>query len=102
VAFSAASSTLRLLLNRQDAPLGPWLVGRGPVDDALQAFSGAPGGPPSHPWEAGLPFPSGYASVFRQLQVDAPPPFTFPFPPRAPRVVGRNTHKVLMSLFVSQ
>ena len=76
MASSAASSTLRLLLNGQDAPLGPWVVGRGPLDDALEAFAGAPGGPQCHPWEAGLPSSSGYG-VSRHLQGEQQP---FPQP----------------------
>ena len=48
------SSALRHLLNPQDAVLGPWLPGRDPLEDALAAFAGAPGGPPLHPWQAGL------------------------------------------------
>ena len=47
-------STLQQLLNSQDAALGPWVPGRDPLEDALSAFAGAPGGPPSHPWMAGL------------------------------------------------
>ncbi len=47
-------STLRQLLNSQDAALGPWVPGRDPLEDALAAFAGAPGGPPAHPWMAGL------------------------------------------------
>ena len=65
VAYSAASSTLRMLLNRQDAPLGPWVAGRGPLEDALQAFAGTPGGPSQPPWEAGLPSSAGYAGVLQ-------------------------------------
>ena len=63
IALQAASATLRMLLNRQDAVLGPWMAGRGPLDDALQAFAGAPGGPSHHPWEAGLPISAGYAGT---------------------------------------
>ncbi|KAK9820084.1 hypothetical protein WJX72_005985 [[Myrmecia] bisecta] len=59
-ASAVASSTLRQLLNKQDAVLGPWVPGRDPLEDALQAFAGAPGGPPHHPWEAGLGFSAGY------------------------------------------
>ncbi len=77
MAHSAATSTLRLLLNRQDAPLGPWVVGRGPLDDALEAFAGAPGGPHQHPWEAGLPSSAGYAVATRHLQAEHEP---FPQP----------------------
>ena len=69
----AATSTLRLLLNRQDAPLGPWVVGRGPLDDALEAFAGAPGGPHQHPWEAGLPSSAGYAGATRHLLTEHEP-----------------------------
>ena len=47
-------STLQQLLNSQDAALGPWVPGRDPLEDALSAFAGAPGGPPAHPWMAGL------------------------------------------------
>ena len=47
-------STLRQLLNSQDAALGPWVPGRDPLEDALAAFAGAPGGAPLHPWMAGL------------------------------------------------
>lgn len=47
-------STLRQLLNSQDAALGPWVPGRDPLEDALSAFAGAPGGPSAHPWMAGL------------------------------------------------
>ena len=56
-----------MLLNRQDAPLGPWVAGRGPLEDALQAFAGTPGGPSQPPWEAGLPSSAGYAGI---LQLD--------------------------------
>ncbi|KAK9798183.1 hypothetical protein WJX73_010462 [Symbiochloris irregularis] len=50
----AATSTLQGLLNRQDAALGPWVAARDPLEDALQAFSGAPGGPLQRSWQAGL------------------------------------------------
>lgn len=59
MASSVASSALRQLLNRQDAVLGPWAPGRDPLEDALQAFAGLPGGPGLHPWEAGLSFDAG-------------------------------------------
>ena len=39
--------------------VGPLLPGRDPLEDALFAFAGAPGGPPMHAWEAGLPPRSG-------------------------------------------
>lgn len=39
--------------------LGPLLPGRDPLEDALTAFAGAPGGPIMHAWEAGLPPRSG-------------------------------------------
>ena len=62
-AAAAAGGTLRMLLNRQDAPLGPWVAGRGPLEDALQAFAGAPGAPPCHPWQAGLPVAAGHPGM---------------------------------------
>lgn len=74
VAYSAAHSTLRLLLNKQDAPLGPWVVGRGPLDDALEGFAGSPGGPHHHPWEAGFPPSSGYTGAIQQKAEHEPFP----------------------------
>lgn len=52
-------------------------MGRGPLDDALEAFAGAPGGPHQHPWEAGLPSSTGYAGGTRHLQPEHEP---FPQP----------------------
>eukprot|EP00884_Botryococcus_braunii_P001693 jgi/Botrbrau1/11524/Bobra.0393s0003.2 len=63
MASSVASSALRQLLNKQDAVLGPWAPGRDPVEDALQAFAGLPGGPRFHPWEAGLSYNAGVGST---------------------------------------
>jgi hypothetical protein len=55
-AVAVASSALRGQLHGQDAVLGPWVPGSDPLEDSLNAFSGAPGGPTHHPWEAGLGF----------------------------------------------
>ena len=57
--MSPASGALRQLLHPQDAVLGPWVPGRDLLEDELVAFSGAPGGPASHPWQAGLLAGSG-------------------------------------------
>ena len=62
-ATSAATNTLRQLLNKSDAALGPWQVGTSPLEESLQTFYGAPGGPMYHPWEAGLPFSIGYTGT---------------------------------------
>ncbi|CAL8466413.1 g5949 [Coccomyxa elongata] len=59
-AQSVAASALQQVLNHQDDVLGPWAPGRDPLEDALAAFAGAPGGPVHHPWEAGLPYSAGY------------------------------------------
>ena len=61
MASSAATSALRQLLNKSDSNLGPWRVGKAPLEDSLQSFNGAPGGPMYHPWEGGLPFSLGYS-----------------------------------------
>ena len=53
------------------------MVGRGPLDDALEAFAGAPGGPHHHPWEAGLPVSSGVKGGSRHLHAEHEP---FPQP----------------------
>ena len=51
---ATASAALLRQLAGQDAVLGPSVPGRDPLEDALAGFAGAPGGPPLHPWEAGL------------------------------------------------
>jgi hypothetical protein len=51
---ATASAALLRQLAGQDAVLGPNVPGRDPLEDALAGFAGAPGGPPLHPWEAGL------------------------------------------------
>lgn len=61
-AEAVANSALQALLNKQDAVLGPWIPGEDPLEDALQAFAGAPGGPCPHPWEAGQGLNSGAVS----------------------------------------
>jgi hypothetical protein len=52
--MATASAALLRQLAAQDAVLGPSVPGRDPLEDALAAFAGAPGGPPLHPWEAGM------------------------------------------------
>lgn len=52
--MATASAALLRQLAGQDAVLGPNVPGRDPLEDALAGFAGAPGGPPLHPWEAGL------------------------------------------------
>lgn len=57
--MATASAALLRQLAAQDAVLGPNVPGRDPLEDALAAFAGAPGGPLLHPWEAGLASKSG-------------------------------------------
>lgn len=63
--MATASAALLRQLAAQDAVLGPNTPGRDPLEDALASFAGAPGGPPLHPWEAGLAPRSGPGALSR-------------------------------------
>lgn len=54
-------SALRRWLNASDALLGPWQMGRDPLERALYSFEGVVGGPHVHPWQAGSRTGIGYA-----------------------------------------
>ncbi len=54
-------SSLRRWLNAEDALLGPWQMGRDPLERALYSFEGVVGGPAVHPWQAGSRAGIGYA-----------------------------------------
>ncbi|KAL4431040.1 hypothetical protein ABPG75_006296 [Micractinium tetrahymenae] len=54
-------SALRRWLNPGDALLGPWQMGRDPLERAMYSFEGVVGGPAVHPWQAGSRVGIGYA-----------------------------------------
>ncbi|KAL4425068.1 hypothetical protein ABPG77_010382 [Micractinium sp. CCAP 211/92] len=54
-------SSLRRWLNPEDSLLGPWQMGRDPLERALYRFEGVVGGPAVHPWQAGSRPGIGYA-----------------------------------------
>ncbi|KAG2435720.1 hypothetical protein HXX76_006917 [Chlamydomonas incerta] len=49
-ADALTNCALRGLLSADDAPLGPWPLGRDPLDDALRAYTGSRGAPHLPPW----------------------------------------------------
>jgi len=54
-------SALRRWLHAEDALLGPWQMGRDPLERALYSFEGVSGGPAIQPWQAGSRAGIGYA-----------------------------------------
>ena len=60
-AAAIANTAVQSFLNSQDSVLVPSRQGQDPLEDQLEAFAGAAGGPPHHPWEAGLALAAGYA-----------------------------------------
>ncbi|KAF8072444.1 hypothetical protein HT031_000103 [Scenedesmus sp. PABB004] len=66
-AASVAASSLKHVLNSQDALLGPWLPGRDMLEDELRTFVGERGGPQQHPWEVGAAFTEGFIAYSQAL-----------------------------------
>ena len=54
-------SALRRWLEAGDGLLGPWQMGRDPLERALHSFEGVAGGPAVQPWQAGSRRGIGYA-----------------------------------------
>ena len=63
-------SALRRWLNPGDALLGPWQMGRDPLERALYSFEGVAGGPHIHPWQAGNRAGIGYAMAEQREEED--------------------------------